>query len=517
MRIACLLRSFVLVLACVPLLGHPALAQRSADTLRVVWRDSISSLDPYYNQSRGAFVVAHEVWDTLVYRDPASFKIKPLLAIGWTWEDDRTLLFTLRDGVRWQNGDPFTAEDVAYTINMIVSDPRLSTLALYNWIADAEVIDAQHVRIRLNRVMPAALDYFAMVVWILPKAYREKVGPENFAHSPIGSGPYRVTHIDEGGGIDLVRFDGYYAGSPKGTPAIRHIDIRPVPNTTTQVASLLSGQADWTWKIDPGQVEVLNGDPYLTAEEADSMRISYLSLDAAGRTGAGNPLTSEQVRRAIAHAIDRSALAHDLAGARPLSVPCYPSQVGCDVQAASPIAYDPDRARTLLAQAGYPHGFAVQLTTYEPASWSAAIQSYLRAVGIDAQVIQLPAGEVVLRAIQGENRMEAGDWGSYAINDVSAILTHFFTFTPEDYTRDPKLRDLIEEGDSTRNPAQRQERYSEAIREITNHADWLPLASLKVTYAHSRSVTFTAYPDELPRFYLCRWATTSATGNSAAN
>lgn len=489
-----------------------ARAQAAADTLRISWRGAITNLDPYANQSRAGFVIAHEVWDTLVYRDPANFKIQPLLATEWAWDDDRALTFTLRPGVLWHNGDAFSAEDVAYTINTIASDRRLSAPAIYNWLEGADVLDKLRVRIRLKRPTPAALEYFAMTLWIWPKAYRERVGRDGFARAPVGSGPYRVVHdtgvqSDPIGKVELARFDRYYSGSPKGRPAIGRIVARTVPDKTTEIADLLSGNADWIWRFDADRIPAIVRDPNLTAIQSESMRIGYLSLDAAGRTGP-NPLTNEKVRQAISFALDRAAMARDLVGdgARPLAAPCYPTQVGCETDAAVVYQYDPDRARALLAEAGYPHGFTINLITYEPPAWSATLQRYLRAIGIDAQVIQLPAGEVVLRSIEGEARLQAGDWGSYSINDVSAILPHFFAFTPEDYTRDPQIRDWINDAGQTRDPARRTADYAKAIHAITANADWLPLYTFAVTYAFTRDLVFQPYPDDLPRFYSCKWA-----------
>ncbi len=174
------------------------------------------------------------MWDTLVYRDPTNFAIQPLLATAWTWEDDRALVFTLRPGVTWQNGDKFGAADVAYTINMVASDRRLSAPAIYNWLAGADILDPLRVRVRLKRPMPAALEYFAMAVWIWPQAYRERVGGDGFARAPVGSGPYRVVQADGASRIELARYDGYYSASPKGRPAIGRIVARVVADTTTR-------------------------------------------------------------------------------------------------------------------------------------------------------------------------------------------------------------------------------------------------------------------------------------------
>src|SRR5436853_6406533 len=95
----------------------PAAAEKASDTLRIVWRDALRNVDPYYSQLRVGLVVAHHYLDTLVYRDPEDFKIKPQLAKSWTLVDDTTITFELRDDVKFHNGDKFSADDVVYTIN----------------------------------------------------------------------------------------------------------------------------------------------------------------------------------------------------------------------------------------------------------------------------------------------------------------------------------------------------------------------------------------------------------------
>src|ERR1700730_11583059 len=122
----------VLMAACVTLATTgPALAQKSADTLRITWRDAIPNVDPYYNSQRTGMVVAFQAFDNLVYRDPVSMEMKPALATSWTQVDPTTIDFTLRQGVKVQNGDPFSADDVVYTINDIIHDKQVAIPAYY--------------------------------------------------------------------------------------------------------------------------------------------------------------------------------------------------------------------------------------------------------------------------------------------------------------------------------------------------------------------------------------------------
>ena len=109
----------------------PAFAQKSADTLRITWRDAVPDVTPYYNQLRTGIVLGHQAWDSLVYRDPETFQIKPLLAESYKWVDETTLEFTLRPNVTFHNGDKLTADDVVYTINSILTDKQVSTPSNY--------------------------------------------------------------------------------------------------------------------------------------------------------------------------------------------------------------------------------------------------------------------------------------------------------------------------------------------------------------------------------------------------
>jgi peptide/nickel transport system substrate-binding protein len=497
----------VMLMAAIGAGAVPASAQKSADTLRITWRDAVPDVTPYYNQLRTGLVLGHQVWDSLVYRDPETFQLKPLLAESYKWVDETTLEFTLRPNVTFHNGDKLTADDVAYTINSILTDKQVSTPSNYAYLDHATKVDDSHVRVELKRVFPAALDYMAMTLYIMPKAYREKVGPQEYSQHPIAAGPYKITKVNGATEVDMERYEGYYADSPKGKPAIGKIVIHEVPDSATEMAEMLGGRADWIWKFSPDQFDAVGRMPNLQATRAESMRVEYLGLDAAGRTGADNPLTKDKVRQAVVYAIDRATMARQLmqGGSRAIDTPCYPTQFGCNPGAAVHYPYDPAKAKQLLAEAGYPNGFDTELVTYDLPQWGGAVQGYLQAVGINAKIVQLQVAAVVQRSLAGQNPMELGSWGSYSVNDVSAILPNYFTFTGNDYTRDPEIRKLVEAGSATVDPDQRRKAYTGAIKLITEKASWVPIFTHTVTYGYSKQLSFKPYPDEVPRFFLASW------------
>ena len=487
--------------------GNQAHAQKAQDTLRIVLRDAVTNIDPYFNQLRTGLVIAHQAWDNLVYRDPDTFEAKPLLATAWRQVDDTTLEFDLRRGVKFHNGDDFTAEDVVYTLSTVAADDsRVSVPSNYNWIARVEKIDDFKVRVIAKKPTPPALEFLTLVTPIWPAAYRKRVGAEQYAKEPVGCGPYRITRVDAGR-VDFERFDGYYADSLKGRPAIGKLAMRFVPDAATEMTELLAGRADFIWNFNADQFDQVGRMPMLQALRQESMRVGFMQLDAAGRSGAGNPLTNLKVRQAIWHAIDREQIARQLVqgGSRVPAAPCYPSQFGCDAEAAVLYDYNPAKAKALMAEAGFANGFETELATYVLPSYGAAVQNYLGAIGIRAKISQLQVQALIQRSQRGELPMQMGSWGSYSVNDVHMIFPVYFGGGADDYTRDPDLIKLVQEGGTTLDQDVRKRAYRQVIKIATERAYWMPMHTYVTTYGLARNVEFKAYPDELPRFFLAKW------------
>lgn len=485
----------------------PALAQKSADTLRVVWWDQIPDVDPYYNELRAGLVVTHQAFDGLLARDPETFAVKGALATAWRYIDDTTLEFTLRKGVTFHDGSPFSADDVVYTFNTILTDKLVSVPSNYAWMAGAEKIDDYTVRVKLKSVFPAATEYLAMVMPIWPKASREKAGKEAYSKQPTGAGPYRITRVDGSSWIEMERYEGYYADSPKGKAQIRRLVIHEVADATTAMNELIGGKADWTWNFIADNFDNVAKLPNLQAMRAETMRVNFLAMDAGGRTGADNPMTKLKVRQAIAHAVDRQAIADKLVqgGARAPDTPCYPSQFGCDASVAVRYGYDPAKAKALLAEAGYPNGFDTEIVSFFLPQIEGAVQNYLKAVGINAKISHLQVSAALRRNLDGTSPLALMNWGSYSINDASAIMPYFFGGSTSDQVRDAEVTRLVMQGGTSTDPEARKRAYSAVIKRVTENAFTLPLFTSVSTYGFSKQLDFKPYPDELPRYYLAKW------------
>jgi peptide/nickel transport system substrate-binding protein len=188
-------------------------------------------------------------------------------------------------------------------------------------------------------------------------------------------------------------------------------------------------------------------------------------------------------------------------GGRIIHTVCFPGQFGCTDEGAPRYAYDPAKAKQLMAEAGLAQGFEVDLYAWRERNHVEAIIGYLRAIGIKANLryMQYAAARDAVRA--GKAPMVFASWGSASINDVSAITPIFYKFLPDDRNLDPEVRDLLEKGDTTVDPAARKEAYRAALALIQQRAYTLPLYSLPAYFVATKDLVFKPYADEIPRFW----------------
>ncbi|RFC62040.1 ABC transporter substrate-binding protein [Fulvimarina endophytica] len=487
--------------------GHPAFADQANNSIRFAYDQAPESIDPYFNNVRIGVIIGQHVWDTLVYRDPSSNEYKGLLAESWERIDDRTLEFKLRQGVTFHNGEAFNADDVVYTLNF-VADPENGVTTQQNvaWIDRAEKVDDYTVRVISKEVFPAAIEYLSGPLAIHPNEYYEEVGPEGMDRNPVGTGPFKVVSNEPGKAIVLEKNEAYFEGSPKEQGPIETVDIRIIPDRQTQVAEMLSQGMDFVMHVPKDQAEQMEQVPFLQVVSGETMRIVFMQMNTLENSPAP-ALKDERVRKAIMHAIDRETIASEIvgAGARVLDVICFPSQTGCDASAAPTYDYDPEKSRALLAEAGYGDGLALDIVAYRERNQTEAIIGYLKAVGIDARLnfLQYAAMREQIRA--GEAELTHQTWGSFSVNDVSASTPVYFKFEADDITRNPEVRDLLQKGDTTIEPEARNAAYRDALALIAEHVYGVPLWSLPVYYVATSDLDFTAYPDEMPRFWEMDW------------
>jgi peptide/nickel transport system substrate-binding protein len=479
-------------------------AGKKDDTLNLAYHVQITTVDKYFETTRIGTWIQHMGWDFLLHIDRATGKIVPALATSWKYVNDKTIELELRKGVKFHSGKEMTADDVVYTINYIATHPK-AVRTMIDWIDHAEKLGPYKVRIVGNKTYPAAPHVLAGYISIYPKGCYDKDKEQAMNLHPDGTGPYKIAEVELPKRVVFVKNDNYYADSPKGRPSIGKIVFRVIPDINTQVAEVLSGGVDLITNVPTDVAEDLAKNPNFKVEASATMRCSYLVMDAAGRSG-DTPFKKTKVRQAVAHAIDREGIVKNLVRgtSQILHSACYPAQFGCTGEVTK-YDYNPQKAKNLLAEAGYPKGFKTKFYSYYERPICEAMINNLKDVGIttEFQFIEFAALRSAWR--KGETPILFTTWGSSSIYDVSAFTPIFFNSDNDDMTHDPEVTKWFRAGDSSVDPQARLGNYTKAYKKIADQAYWLPMYTVNTNYLYSKDLDFKPTPDELPQFYNTRW------------
>ena len=302
---------------------------------------------------------------------------------------------------------------------------------------------------------------------------------------PVGSGPYRVTEHALGKSIALERNPDYFKDCPKAQPKIDKVEIRFIPDRQTQVAEMLSGGVDLIMHVAADQADQLEGGAdTCRSSRGETMRIVFLQFNTLENTPA--PQLQGHARAPGDHACDRPrghGQERSSARARACCTRiCFPSQFGCTDEGAPRYAYDPAKAKQLLAEAGFPNGFDIDFYAYRERNQTEAMIGYLRAVGIQANLrfMQYAAMREPIRASKAALTHQT--WGSFSVNDVSASTPVYFKFERRRHHARPGSARPADKGDNSVDPEVRKEAYKQALTLIAERAYSVPLYSLPVYY-----------------------------------
>jgi len=511
-------RSFVLVVlavvTCGLLLSIGSVAHAAKDRVVVAFGSNIPTLDPHMHSSRLAHIADYHLYDTLMYRSPKDdYKPGPGLATSLRSLNPTTWELKLRQGVKFHNGEPFNAESVKFTIDRVLDPATKSvTRGNFTWIKEVKVIDEFTVQILTAKPFPAAPEFLTLA-YIVPPKYLKSVGDEEFSKKPVGTGPYKFVEWRKAEHLIVEANPDYWKDSPKGMPKIKTIVFRTIPETTTQIAELLSGGVDIIRNVPPDQLAVVKDSANARISATKILRVNSLILDSSGRAS-NTPLTNQKVREAIAHAINVDEMLKTILGgyAERTATGVNPLHFGFD-GSVKPTPYDPERAKKLLAEAGYPNGFEITFNTYSGTITSMdqmadAMTGYLAKVGIRAKRRHIEDVGTWTKSGQ-EGKLEGiqyYSWGSNSIFDADAIL-YALTYSKEplSYTKDPALDQLLDEGRTQLDVKKRQEAYAKAQKLLHDKAYWIPINVQYTIEGVNKKLNYEAGSDEMMRVYGASW------------
>lgn len=325
------------------------------DTLTVALGADAYTMDPAKHSVYPTATILFQIYDPLVIRDDKG-QIKPWLAESWKNLDDNTWQFKLKQGVKFSNGEEFDAESVKFTIERVL-DPK--TKAPYRTrvaiIDKVQVVDKYTVNIITKKPYPTMLQSLAEdsfgVLMVPPKYVKEK-GEDILATKPVGTGPYKLLEWVKDDHVTLEARDDYWAGNAK----IKKVVFRPIPEVSTRISELKSGGVDIAGDIPPEMITELETNPKTRVEVVPSDRLFFVVMN----TLEGGPLANKKVRQALNYAVDVDAINKNILGgkAQRIAVSLGKNAFGYD-DSIQPYPYDPQKAKQLLTEAGYPDGFKI--------------------------------------------------------------------------------------------------------------------------------------------------------------
>ncbi len=392
--------------------------QEDSRTVVMAIENSPTNLDPRVGTDAMSERIGGLIFDALVTKD-AHFEMKPWLATNWEQPDALTWIFHLRDGVRFQDGRPLGAEDVAWTINSLVDGPGhggllTSKSGAFANVERAEARDRLTVVVRMKRADASLLFNLSDGLFgVVPRG-----AGKDFGRAPVGSGPFRFVSAVQDRDVVVERNAGYWGGaSGEGPPKLERVRFAVIPDAVTVALELEKGSADIASnQLTLDMVHALAGRPGLRTETAEGSPVMYLNFNVVR-----GPLVDVRVRQAIACAMDRGAIVHAVWRDKArLASSLLPEGHWAEAPAGALAQYPNDsaRAQALLEQAGYRAGkdgvrvkLEMKISTDETTRLLAEVlQAQMRLAGIALTLRASEFGTFYADVTSGRFQMYALRW-----------------------------------------------------------------------------------------------------------
>ena len=395
-------------------------------------QDLDESLDPHLAVAAGTKEVMFNVFEGLVKPTPDGDLVPAVADHYEISEDQTTYTFTLREGVQFHNGDPVEMRDVTYSIERCADDSEGTPLIPALSAISSIQADDTTLTITLDQPDSEFLSYLTLA--ILPEDYTDQ------ATAPVGTGPFKFVSRTAQDSIVLERFDGYW-----GTPAqLDKVTFRIIENADSLVMSLQSGAIDMFAHLTSTQAAQLGDDFQVLEGTMNLVQALYLN-------NAAEPFNNEKVRQALCYAVDKQQIidvAFDGYGS-PIGSSMYPAFQKYFVEDLTDYyPYDPERARELLAEAGYPDGFSMTITV--PIEWESWISDVYTGRQFQSTVVGVDASNMTARALLERFTSAADD--------------NFINYQNTDYDA------LFQQAQATADDAEQTELYKQMERNLTEHA-----------------------------------------------
>ena len=487
------------------LLGAAALGVQAAD-LTIGFADPVSSVDPQLNNHAGDRSLALHLWDSIVESRDGS-RLEPALASSWKSLDERTWEFTLRKDVKWHDGTPFTAEDIVFSFERARKVP--GSVASYSGalrtVESVEAKDPYTVIVKTNVPNPK-LPLDIASIYVVSKHVGEKSSTEDYngGKAAIGTGPYTFVSYTPGDRTVLKKNPDYY-GEPQHWDKVTY---RFINNASSRTAALLAGDVDVIDKVAATDLGKLESNKNVNVYSYPGLRVFLLQpsfregpnefiKDHEGKPLDVNPLRELKVRQALSAAINREAIVDRVLQNTVTEanqwMPVNSFGYNPDVKK---IDYNPEEAKRLLAEAGYPKGFQITLHVpgdrYPYASETAqAVAQFWSRVGVRTQVETAPWSVYGSRAGKNEFAVSVIAWGNGTGEAGYGLLQTLATHDAakglgiNNWGRysNPKVDQALQDSTVEFDDAKREKIFQQAATLVTDDVGHIPLFHYKNIWA----------------------------------
>lgn len=474
-------------------------SSNDSTTLTLAINADILTTDPQALNNGTTTSVLYNVFSNLVKYDDAGEIVMDLAESYELLEDQVTWEFKIREDAVFHDGTPVTAEDVAWSLTRVMTDESSSDYMNFSPLAEAVAVDDYTVHVVSDDPYPIMLQLLCKGgAAVLPKAYFEENGEEAWLANPIGSGPYQLTEYVKDDHVTLVPFADYYG---EQNPDWEEVIFRVVPESSTRVGELIAGNVDAVNMVIPTEWERVNGNEGTAVVNGPSTRVYQLAL----KTDKG-PTADLRVRQAIDLAIDDQTIVDTiLQGAGTPMLTRVPSGVnGCNEDLVGKYNYDPERAKELLAEAGYPDGFSMKIEAPTgrytmDAEISQAIVAMLSQVGItvDLQLLESSAYSNVFSAHSAEDGfMTCFGLGFF---DASYGMIGYFgvNTSGESNWNNQEYIDMYYEAEFNMNEEERTQLFQEMQQMVADEVPYAIICQIDNSYGVKDSITMTPRLDDV--------------------
>ena len=441
--------------------GADAGASTGKDTLVIAQGADAKSLDPHASNDNPSSRIRVQIYDRLMDLDDNGVP-QPMLAESWERPDDKTIIFHLRKGVKFHNGDEMKASDVKFSLERALASPEVSHIL--TGINGVEVLDDYTVKVTTEKPMAAILNNLAHTTIAILSEKATKEAGDKFGQNPIGTGPYKFVSWQSGDRVTLEAFPEYW----QGEAPVKNVVFRNIVEETNRTIGLETGELDIIYDIQGMDKNKLKDDDRFVVIEGPQVSMTYLGFNMKKA-----PYDNPKVREAISYAIDQKPIIDTVflgAGEAGNSI-IGPNVWGYyDVEKYT---QDIEKAKALLAEAGYPNGFKAKIWVNDnPVRRDTAVilQDQLKQIGIDLAIETVEWGAFLDGTARGDHEMFLLGWGTvtrdpdYGMYELISTATMGAAGNRSFYSN-PTVDKLLEEGRTELDPEKRKAIYKE-IQEI---------------------------------------------------